>query len=54
MVTIHVEERYGTATVHSCVTAPSVEQALALAAEAARVVFLIDAEMFFASAKANS
>jgi hypothetical protein len=54
MVTIRVEKRYGPATVHSSVTAPSVEQALALAGEGARVVFPIDAELFFASAKANS
>jgi hypothetical protein len=54
MVTIRVEKRYGPATVYYCVTASSVEQALALAGEDARVVFPIDAELFFASSKANS
>ncbi len=54
MVTIRVEKRYGPATVHSRVTAPTVEQALALAGEGARVVSPIDTELFFASAKANS
>jgi len=48
MVTIRVEKRYGSATVHSCVTAPSIEQALALAGEGARVVTPIDGEPFFA------
>ena len=50
MITIHVEKRYGSSTVRSCVTAPSIEQALKLAGEAARVVFPIDGEAFFASA----
>jgi hypothetical protein len=45
MVTIRVVKRYGSATVHYCVTAPSVEQALALSGEGARVVFPIDGEM---------
>ncbi len=50
MITIHVEKRYGSSTVRSCVTAPSIEQALKLAGEDARVVFPIDGEAFFASA----
>jgi hypothetical protein len=50
MITIRVEKRYGSATVRSCVTAPSIEQALLLAGESARVVFPIDGETFFASA----
>ena len=50
MITIHVEKRYGSSTVRSCITAPSIEQALKLAGEAARVVFPIDGEAFFASA----
>ena len=50
MITIHVEKRYGSSTVRSCVTAPSIEQALKLAGEAARVVFPIDGQAFFASA----
>ena len=50
MITIHVEKRYGSSTVRSCVTAPSIEQALKLAGKGARVVFPIDGEVFFASA----
>jgi hypothetical protein len=50
MITIHVKKRYGSATVCSCVTAPTIEQALLLAGEGARVVFPIDGETFFASA----
>ena len=50
MITIHVEKRYGSSSVRSCITAPSIEQALKLAGEAARVVFPIDGEAFFASA----
>jgi hypothetical protein len=50
MITIHVKKRYGSTTVRSCVTAPTIEQALLLAGEGARVVFPIDGETFFASA----
>jgi hypothetical protein len=53
IVTIRVEKRYGSTTVHSCVTASSIEQALALAGEGARVVIPIDGELLFASAKAR-
>jgi hypothetical protein len=41
MITIHVKKRYGTSTVHSCVTAPSIEEALKLTREGPRVVFPI-------------
>jgi hypothetical protein len=54
MITIHVKKRYGSSTVRSCVMAPTIEQALLLAGEGARVIFPIDGEAFFASAKANS
>jgi hypothetical protein len=54
MITIHVEKDYGSSTIRSCVTAPSIEQALLLAGEGARVVFPIDGQTFFASAMANS
>jgi hypothetical protein len=54
MITIHVAKRYGSSTIRSYVTAPSIEQALLLAGEDARVVFPIDGETFFASAMANS
>jgi hypothetical protein len=50
MITIHVKKRYGSSTVRSCVTAPTIEQALLLAGEGARVVFPIDGDAFFASA----
>jgi hypothetical protein len=49
MITIHVQKRYGPSTVRSCVTAPTIEQALLLAGGSARVVFPIDGEAFFAS-----
>jgi hypothetical protein len=51
MITIHVKKRYGSSTVRSCVMAPTIEQALLLAGDGARVVFPIDGEAFFASAK---
>ena len=47
MITIHVEKHYGSSTIRSCVTAPSIEQALLVAGEGARVVFPIDAERYF-------
>jgi hypothetical protein len=50
VVSIRVERRYGSALIVSSVTAPSIEQALRLAGEGARVVFPIDGEAFFASA----
>ena len=50
MITIHVKKRYGYSTVRSCVTAPTIAQALLLAGEGARVVFPIDGDAFFASA----
>ncbi len=51
MITIHVKKRYGSSTVRSCVTAPTIEQALLLAGEGARMVLPIDGETFFASAR---
>src|SRR4028119_1302154 len=47
MITIHVKKRYGYSTVCSCVTAPTIEQALLLAGEGARVVFPIDGAAVF-------
>ena len=54
MVSISVERRYGNTLILSSVTAPSIEQALRRAGEGARVVFPIDGEAFFASAKEAS
>jgi hypothetical protein len=48
MITLTVEKRYGTATARVRVRAASIERALRLAGEGARVVFPIDAEQFFA------
>ena len=48
MISIHVEKRCGVVTVRFRVTAPSIERALEIAGEGARVVFPIDAEGFFA------
>jgi hypothetical protein len=51
MISIRVVRRYGSTTVRSSVTAPSVEEALELAGDGARVLFPIDGEVFFTSAK---
>ena len=50
MITLRVEKRYGTASMRFSVTAPSIEEALELAGEGARVVFPIEGEAFFAKA----
>jgi hypothetical protein len=47
MIAVTVEKRYGTATARVRVRAVSIERALRLAGEDARVVFPIDAELFF-------
>jgi hypothetical protein len=51
MITLRVEKRYGNTLIRSRVTAASIEQALRLAGKSARVVFPVDGEAFFASAK---
>ncbi len=48
MIAVTVEKSYGAATARMRVRAASIEQALRLAGEDARVVFPIDAELFFA------
>jgi hypothetical protein len=48
MIAVTVEKSYGTATARVRVRAASIERALRLAGEDARVVFPIDAEQFFA------
>ena len=48
MIALTVEKRYGPATARVRVRAASIERALRLAGEGARVVFPIDAEQFFA------
>ena len=53
MISIRVEKRRGEATVRFRVSAPSIERALELAGEGARIVFPIDSEEFFAD-KANA
>jgi hypothetical protein len=53
MISIRVQKRHGTVTVHSRVTAPSIERALEVAGEGAKVVFPIEGEEFFAFAKGN-
>ena len=50
MITVRVEKRYGAASMRFSVTAPSIEEALELAGEGARVVFPIEGEAFFAKA----
>ena len=49
MIAVTVEKRYGTATVRVRVRAASIERALQLAGEDARVEFPIDAQLFFAA-----
>ena len=49
MISLTVEKRYGAATVRTRVTAPSVEQALRLCGENARVVVPTDTLRFFAA-----
>ena len=51
MITLCVEKRYRNTLIRSRVTAPSIEGALELAGEGARVVFPIDSQAFFAFAK---
>jgi hypothetical protein len=53
-ICIRVERRYGPTIVRSSVTAPSIDEALELAGDGARVVFPADGEAFFASAKETS
>ena len=53
MISISVEKRHGTVIVHSQVTAPSIERAIEVAGEGAKVVFPIDGREFFVSAKGN-
>ena len=53
MISIRVEKRHGTVTVHTRVTAPSIERALEVAGEGAKVVFPIEGEEFFAFTKGN-
>ena len=49
MIAVTVEKNYGTATARALVKAASIEWALRLAGEDARIVFPIDAELFFAA-----
>lgn len=47
MIKITVERRYGTVTVRSGVTAPSIERAMELAGEGAVLVLPIEPDAFF-------
>ena len=49
MIAVTVEKTYGTATARVRVSATSIKRALRLAGEDARVVFPIEAELFFAA-----
>ncbi len=49
MIAVTVEKSYGTAIARMRVRAASIERALRLAGEDARVVFPIEAELFFAA-----
>ena len=51
MISIRVVRRYGSTTIRSSVTAPSIEEALELAGDGARVVYPMDGEALFTSAK---
>lgn len=50
MITVTIVKSYGPAIVRTRVTATSIERALQLAGEGARVEFPIDPEAFFAPA----
>ncbi len=47
MIAVTVEKNYGTTTARVLVKAASIERALRLAGEDARIVFPIDTELFF-------
>ena len=49
MIAVTVEKSYGTATARVRVRAASIERVLMLVGEGARVVFPIEAELFFAA-----
>jgi hypothetical protein len=49
MIAVTVQRSYGTATARVRVRAASIERALHLAGEGSRVVFPIEAELFFAA-----
>ncbi len=49
MIAVTVEKRYGTTTARWRVRTTSIERALRVAGEGARVVFPIEAELFFAA-----
>ena len=51
MITLRVEKRYGNTLVRSRVTATSIEGALELAGDGARIVFPIDGRTFFVPAE---
>jgi hypothetical protein len=53
MIAVTVQKNYGTATVRVRVRAASIQRALHLAGEGARVVFPIEAELFFAASDAQ-
>lgn len=48
MITVTIEKRYGAATVHARVSAPTIERAVEIAGPNARVRFPIEGETFFA------
>ena len=50
MINVTVERRYGSATVKSRVTASSIDRAMELAGEGARLVFPIEPGTFFRAA----
>ena len=53
MIAVTVERSYGTATARVRVRAASIERALRLAGEGARLVFPIEAELFFVAQDAQ-
>ena len=48
MITVTIEKRYGAATVRAKVSAPTIERAVEMAGEGARLVLPIDGGTFFA------
>jgi hypothetical protein len=54
MIAVTLQKSYGTTTARVRVRAASIERALHLTGEGARVVFPIDAELFFAERDAQA
>lgn len=48
MITVTVEKTHGAATVRASISAPTIEEAVRIGGEGARLEFPVDGELFFA------